>query len=320
MVPKLKIAYIILAHKLPEQLLRLINRLNAPNTSFFVHIDKKTNKETYEQILQSLNDLENVFFVKRFRSKWGQMGIVRGTLSGLREISSRDLHFDYVFLLSGQCYPIKTNEKIQEFLNENTGRSFIDFKPISSSQNQDRLERLVYWHYFLGKFHLVFPREKMFNHHFLDIIWRRFAKLLPFRRMLPFSYQPYWGYQWWCLTGECADYIVKFLDAKPRFENFFNRVWCPDEFFFQILLLNSPYKDQIINNCLTYVDFSQRKSHHPANLGVHDFPKFMASDKLFARKFDSSLDTEVLDMIDEYLDGLGKGLLPTVEKSEKVTA
>ena len=299
----MKIAYIILAHKNSEQLTRLVKKINSTDTSFFIHIDKKTDKETYKRMLESLSDFENVYFVKRFRSKWGQMGIVEGTLSGLREILNRKLQFDYAILLSGQCYPIKSNHEIHAFLSQNMGYSFIDFQPITVDQNQNRLERLIFWHYFLGKFHLVFPREKMFNHRVLDIIWRRFAKLLPFRRKLPLDYQPYWGYQWWGLNGECAKYVVNFLDTNPSFEKFFNRVWCPDEFFFQILLLNSPCKDQIINNCLTYVDFTKRKSHHPAILGVQDFPKFMASDKLFARKFDPIQDSEVLDMIDEYLDG-----------------
>lgn len=298
----MKIAYLIIAHKQPDQLERLVRRLNSVDNFFFIHIDKKTRKDTYIRIRELLSEYKNVFFVKRFRSKWGQMGIVKATLSGLREISNSKMHFDYVFLISGQCYPIKSNEQIQNFLNENRGYSFIDFHTITADQNQNRSERLVYWHYFPGKFHLVFPREKMFDHHILDIVWRKIAKRLPFRRKLPLGYQPYWGYQWWCLNGECAEYMVRFLKDNPTFERFFNRVWCPDEFFFQILLLNSPHADSLVNKCLTYVDFNQRKSHHPAILKVQDFPNFIISDKLFARKFDSSQDPEVLHMIDEYLD------------------
>ena len=309
----MKIAYIVLAHKLPDQLLRLISRLNTPGTTFFIHVDQKTDKTTFDQMVGAIKDFDNVFFVKRYRSKWGQMGIVRATLSGLREISNRKMQFDHVFLISGQCYPIKSNDDIQNFLNENAGYSFFDFHPITTDQYQNRLERLVYWHYFLGKFHLVFPREKMFNHQILDLGWRKIVRLLPFRRKIPLGYQPFWGYQWWCLTGDCSEYIVRFLEANPSFERFFNRVWCPDEFFFQILLKNSPYAETLKNVCLTYVDFAQRKSHHPATLGIIDFPKFMASDKLFARKFDSSQDPEVLDRIDKSIDASGDCLIPPAE-------
>jgi len=37
----MKIAYIILAHKNPDQIKRLVLRLNTEGTSFFIHIDKK---------------------------------------------------------------------------------------------------------------------------------------------------------------------------------------------------------------------------------------------------------------------------------------
>lgn len=298
----MKIAYIILAHKLPGQLLRLINRLNTADSAFFIHIDKKVDKQLFKQIKESFSNFSNVVFVKRYKSKWGQMGIVQGTLSGLREIARSQMQYDYVCLLSGQCYPIKSPETIRSFLSENKGNSFIDFRPITADQNQNREERYIYWHYFFRNFHLVFPREKMFDHRLPDLVWRKLVKLFPFRRKLPLGYNPYWGYQWWCLTGACADYIVNFLEENPSFEKFFKRVWCPDEFFFQIILKNSPFAETLQNHCLTYVDFSQKKSHHPATLGTTDFDKFMASDKLFARKFDSSLDPQILDLIDQSIN------------------
>lgn len=44
---KIRIAYIILAYKLPEQIIRLVNRLNTPESSFFIHIDSRTNNVVF---------------------------------------------------------------------------------------------------------------------------------------------------------------------------------------------------------------------------------------------------------------------------------
>ena len=51
----MNIAYIILAHKYPRQLIRLVNRLNTEKTYFLIHIDKKTNNDIYQEIVQGLS-------------------------------------------------------------------------------------------------------------------------------------------------------------------------------------------------------------------------------------------------------------------------
>ncbi len=48
----MRIAYVILAHKYPEQLVRLISQLNTNDVSFFLHIDKKPDDKFYHQVLQ----------------------------------------------------------------------------------------------------------------------------------------------------------------------------------------------------------------------------------------------------------------------------
>jgi len=61
----LRIAYIILAHKLPGQLVRLVRKLNTKDTHFFIHVDKKTGDETYKGMTEPLREYENVFFLER---------------------------------------------------------------------------------------------------------------------------------------------------------------------------------------------------------------------------------------------------------------
>ena len=55
----LKHAFLIMAHKYPEQFKDIINLLNAPNHYFFVNIDKKSNMEDFWTGLPNCHFLEN---------------------------------------------------------------------------------------------------------------------------------------------------------------------------------------------------------------------------------------------------------------------
>ena len=77
---------------------------------------------------------------------------------------------------------------------------------------------------------------------------------------------------------------------------FFERVLIPDELFFQTLIMNSPLRETVVNDNLRFLDWSREPA--PAVLGVHDLDRMIESGKLFARKFDVTVDADVLDRLD----------------------
>jgi hypothetical protein len=87
--------------------------------------------------------------------------------------------------------------------------------------------------------------------------------------------------------------------------NFFRWVDVPDELFFQTILMNSSLKERIINDDLRYIAWKDLESGSPAILKLDDFDQMMQSPKLFARKFDMTVDAEVLDLIDRALEAKG---------------
>jgi hypothetical protein len=91
---------------------------------------------------------------------------------------------------------------------------------------------------------------------------------------------------------------------NPALVRFFKYVDVPDEIFFQTVLLNSPYRDIIVNDNLRHIDWKDPTAGSPAVLTRSDFPALAESPKLFARKFDVRVDAGILDMIDERLLGL----------------
>ncbi|MBW4591994.1 MAG: beta-1,6-N-acetylglucosaminyltransferase [Brasilonema angustatum HA4187-MV1] len=300
----MRIAYIILAHKYPEQLVRLISKLNTDDVSFFIHIDKKTDKKIYHQVLTQLKDFPNVSFIKRYNSEWGSFDIVRASLEGIKSIVETGTYFDYVIHLSGQDYLIKSNEQIKKFFQENKGREWIEYFPLPCSKWEDEdggLARVENWYipWWKEEYFLI-PKKRDFESPINSLLNSLLILLLPKRPKLPEGFDLYGGSQFWCLTGESIKWINDFIKQNPKFVNRFNYTYCTDELFYQTLLLNSPFQGKIINASLTYLEWPIN-AWHPKIFSKNDFEKIRESEKLFARKFDMTKDPDILDMIDKMI-------------------
>lgn len=295
----MRIAYIILAHQYPEQLVRLISRLNTETTSFFVHIDQKTSDEIYHQVTTHLSDLPNVYFLQRYKCYWAEFGPVKATLEGIKEIVNQNIPFDYVSLLTGQDYPIKTNKQIEEFLQKNQGKSFIAYEPLPRAVwgGNGGFDRVNYWHFRVFSRRVSFP-PKPSSQSRVSLL-RSLLNFLPFRRKFPENFKPFGGYPYWSLSRECVEYINDFVSNNHDFVNFFKYVHAPDEVFFQTVISNSSFKESVINDNLRYVSWPKPHSRHPETLTKNDFDKITKSAKLFARKFDMTKDADILNMIDQ---------------------
>ncbi len=282
----MKIAFIIVAHKNPRQIAHLVSLLSADDNHCYIHIDKRV-EAVSQEVQQLLANASNVFFSsKRYACRWGQFSIVNATLSCLRDLHSKKEKCDYVFLISGQDYPIKTLSEIKHFLNENRGRQFIEaFPMMEPNQWTDgtgafQSERRVFnWHFFL--------RSRHFH--------------LPLQRQIPGSLAPYGGSQWWALTGDCVSHLMSYVEDNPCIVNYFKYTFIPDETFFQTLICNSPFKEEVTGYGLTYIDWQNPNPLPPRVLTVEDFESLKKSDCLFARKFELGRSQELLALINDML-------------------
>ncbi|MEH2404124.1 beta-1,6-N-acetylglucosaminyltransferase [Nostoc sp.] len=297
----MKIAYVILAHKYPEQLVRLIYKLNTDDVSFFLHIDKKADDKFYHQVLTQLKNFPNVSFIKRYHLTWGSFDIVRASLEGIKSIVETGTYFDYVIHLSGQDYLIKSNEQIKKFFKENQGKEFITYFPLPYALWYGGLTRLECWYIRWNNKIYRIPEKREFKSRINSFLYSLLLLLVPKRRKFPEGFALYGGSAFWCLTGECIKWINDFVKQNPKFVNRFNYTFCPDELFYQILIVNSPFQEKIINTSLTYLEWTIDYSGHPKTLEKNDFEKIRESEKLFARKFDMTIDPDILDMIDKMI-------------------
>lgn len=276
----MNLAYIVLCHTLPQQVVRLVRRLDDEHVTFLVHVDRRAADTVVSTIEMGLSDLENVRYLPRRACRWGSSGTLAATLEGVSTLV-RDGTADYGILLSGQDYPLWNPARIRSFFEMRNGASFIEWFPTDDAQSpwgdagRRRYER---WHLRRAGRHLHLPRP-----------WRaRPADIF------------FGGSAYWCLSRQCLGVIDAFMTHVPSSVRYFNHVDSPDEIFFQTALGNSPARSTLVNDDLRYIDWSARRSH-PAVLTTADFAALETSMDLYARKFDVRVDSRVLDLIDDDL-------------------
>jgi hypothetical protein len=204
----------------------------------------------------------------------------------MREIMQTATPYDFINLMSGEDYPIKPLDFIHNFLEQHIGYSFLECQPSTSEWWQANTSRVTSYHFTEFSFPGRYALQYLLN------------RLLP-RRKVPVLPALYGGNMggWYVLSRECASYVISYLDTHPRLQRFARFTWGSDEFLVHSILLNSSLSSTVINNNLRYIDWSGG-GNSPKTLTMEDLSKLSISPRLFARKFDSSCDTLILDELD----------------------
>lgn len=282
----MRIAHLIMAHKNPAQVERLIRALSHDGFYFFIHLDAKANMRDYAH----LKRIPRVAFTpRRFDVRWASYRFTGAILECTRDILTTGVQFDFINLLSGQDYPIKPAAAIYDFFAKHRGHSFLSFEPETSAWWKHARSRIEQYHTTYFQFRGQYMLQRFAN-------W-----ILP-KRQFPLPYDLYGSSDgsWWTMTADCASYLVRFIDEHPKVKLFSIFTWGSDEFLIATILLNSPLKASIVNENYRYIDWSEGAAN-PKTLTVHDFSRLARGHKLFARKFDTALDAEILNLIDNRL-------------------
>lgn len=266
-----------------EQLNELIETLSSTDHKIYVNVDKKSDLD-----ISKINNKANLI-KKRINIEWGRFSQVKATLISLQEIIKEENKFEHVVFISGQDFPMRPNEVIDQTLLQ--GKEYLRYS-LSTEDGWKFAPRYERFHF----------GNSSLQKNLSSILYRRLMKPLNWKRRYPKNYTPYAGAQWWMLTRDCILYILNFVKTQKRYVQFHGFVNCSDEIFFQTIVLNSPFSNDVVNNCLHYVDWSESKKSKtgsPNVLGLEDYDKIMASDNLFCRKIDYPQSRELVEKIKE---------------------
>jgi len=277
----MRIAHLILAHKNPPQLERLIRALRHPSSDMYIHVDMKSDITPFRYLTEN-ND---VFLVQRRTSiYWAGYGTIQATINGFREIVPKG--YDYINVISAQDFPLTSAASVYNYIRDRRGKEFITCESIedewTEAAHRVRLYHFINWR-IPGKYRLA------------DLA----NKILPARKY-PLDHKIVGRANWFTLTNAAAGYLLEFLDSHPKVTRYYKYCWGADEFIFATTLYNSSFRDQIVNN-LVYVDWSAPESKgHPKILRSEDFDALTRSGKLFARKFDANVDATIIDRLEQW--------------------
>ncbi len=124
------------------------------------------------------------------------------------------------------------------------------------------------------------------------------------KRTFPNYLEPYGGGQWWCLTTTLIEKILTFVDENPDYLHYPTYSLIPDELFFQSIvhyLLNG--ETDLLMDSITFVDWERKNSIGAPTFTLSDFELLQSQpeNKLSARKFDVTFDTEILKKVAEFI-------------------
>lgn len=281
MVPApLRICYLILAHHKFDQALRLVERLAGPESSFVFHIDSAANSAGVADFRERLERFERVRYAQRVSSAWGAyhqaLAVMRCVQAALELMQPCDRYV----LLSGQDYPIKGRQHILEFFDNHPDTEFIEAFPLdvmdAGSPGWSPYYRFRRYHFWIG------------DHHFTVPFVRKGAPPIPIHH----------GSTWWALTRDAVAYIAQQFDTNVELRRYLRSGFLVDEVYVPSLLMASRFSAKISGNNVTFAQWTPTSGPHPKTLRVDDLEQLLASPKLFARKFDASVDGKLMDELD----------------------
>ncbi|MGC1871369.1 MAG: beta-1,6-N-acetylglucosaminyltransferase [Acidobacteriaceae bacterium] len=274
----MKIAYLIFAYKNPQLIAREIQVLSSADSAFFIHVDSKSDLRDFAAIKG-----DNVFFTEqRISVYWAEFSGVRAILLLIQQALESSGGYEYLVLLSGSEYPLRSRSYIERYLEANNGSEFIRMVKVPAPGKP--LSAFTTLRYESGK-----PIRRL--------MCRALAKIgmaqRDYRRYLG-EMEPYSGCTWWALTRSACEYIIEFSHHNPQVAKFFKDVSTPEEAFFHTILGNSQFRSRIRGN-LVYEDWSARGSR-PEMITEKHIAFFESQERvfdlsegpcelLFARKF-----------------------------------
>ncbi|MEW6029438.1 MAG: beta-1,6-N-acetylglucosaminyltransferase [Chloroflexota bacterium] len=274
------IAYLILVHRYPNQFKRLFRAIYHPANYYLIHVDKRSGVGLQKEIQDFLAGFSNASMLKSEKALWGGYSLVNAELRGIKELLKMGLKWEFFINLSAQDFPLKSQAYIHNFLSLHKGKDFLKVAN-QSKFRPDTLSRI----------------ENYVTESGDDIVNTPVLKR-PFLR----GVTPYIGNQWMILSRRFCEF-VSYSPEVERFKKFYRNTFIADEGFFQTVIMNTSYKGIIVNDDKRTIDWVPMGTIklRPRDFTSKDATFLMSSQDLFARKFDETVDGDILDILESHL-------------------
>lgn len=290
-----KHAYLIMAHNEFDILEKQLILLDDCRNDIYIHIDKKVkdfNFDYYKNIVKN----SNVYYTKRIDVRWGDFSQIQCELILLKQALSKN--YMYYHLISGVDMPLKTQDEIHDFFTNNKELEFVSF---STEQQAINVRNRVLQYHFMR---WCRTRNKYVNYitSKINAVLNRFQNKINLKRKWDTNMKIQYGDNWFSITNNLAKYIIS---KEDWINKYFRYTSCADELFLQTIVYNSEFRDRLykkeIDNCTSCMRYIDWKRGEPYIFRKEDFQELVNSNQIFARKFSSKVDNEVINNLFNYL-------------------
>ena len=277
-----------MAHNECNLLNKLLRCIDDKRNDIFLHLDRKA-EFAFDNIYTPY--LSRIFFINRMDIQWGGDSQIKCEMALLRAANENG-PYNYYHLLSGVDLPVRSQDEIYDFLEENQGTNYIkiDSNAMRSGYSEERIRYFYLFQNMLGKK----------SGHFIGALWRinnfslYIQRKLHINRLKFCPKKIYKGTNWFSITEEM---VREILNQEKFIKKYFYKSLCADEIFVQTIAMNSYLKNTIADADLRCIDWNRG---NPYIWRVEDMDYLLTQQSgIFARKFSDDVDKKVSDLISE---------------------
>lgn len=283
-------AYLILAHAQFQTLEKLVGLLDHPRNDIFIHVSARS-KDFDPAPIQRAAVSSSVTFIPRQKANYEGFSVTQSILGLLSSALVRP--HAYYHLLSGMDLPLRGPDEVLSFFDQqDQPLEYVHFSP------DEELPAVRY------RTSLYHPLQELIgapSHPRVNLALRAVNRgvtgiqpLVGVDRLRHAGFEMKYGSTWFSITQELAEYVQS---RRPWIKRTFRSTFCPDEHFLQTLVFNSAFRDLVANRPIRLIDFERGANGRPYVFRTSDLPELESSECLFARKFDASVDAEVIEAV-----------------------
>ncbi|XP_077415058.1 xylosyltransferase 2 [Vanacampus margaritifer] len=292
-----RVVFVLMVHgRSVRQLKRLIKAIYHSDHYYYIHVDKRSGY-MHREVLQIAQQYPNIRATPwRMVTIWGGASLLKAYLRSMQDLLSMlDWKWDFFINLSGTDFPTRTNDELVAFLSQHRYKNFLKSHGRENARfiKKQGLDRL---------FH------ECDNH-----MWRLGE------RSIPDGLEVSGGSDWFALTRRFVEYVINSQDELVSgLKQFYSYTLLPAESFFHTVLGNSHMCDSLVDNNLRVTNWNRKlgckcQYKHivdwcgcsPNDFKPQDLIRIqqLSRPTFFARKFESSVNQEAIDMLDTHLYG-----------------
>nr|XP_006637236.1 PREDICTED: xylosyltransferase 1 [Lepisosteus oculatus] len=292
-----RIAFMLVVHgRASRQLQRLFRAIYHTDHFYYIHVDQRSNY-LYRQVVSLASQYPNVRITPwRMSTIWGGASLLTMYLQSMKDLlAMSDWSWDFFINLSAADYPIRNNDQLVAFLSKYRSMNFI------KSHGRDNAR---------------FIRKQGLDRLFFECdthMWRLGD------RKIPEGISVDGGSDWFLLNRKFVEYVINSQDnLVTNMKRFYAYTLLPAESFFHTVLENSPHCESMVDNNLRITNWNRKlgckcQYKHivdwcgcsPNDFKPADFHRFQQTTRptFFARKFEASVNQEIVNQLDAYLFG-----------------